>query len=669
MTTVNLSLLAGAGWQFFDNNGIPLSGGLIYTYAAGTNTPQATYTTNAGTIANSNPIVLDSAGRVNEVWTVEGQTYKFVLTTATGTLIGTYDNIVGANDFSAILALLANTTDVTKGDALIGFLQSNVNGAYPNAVGKTVHQKLQEFVSVMDFIPTGTSTDVVDCSDYINAAINSGAQNVYFPQNIYAISKPILLKPYTQLIGVDGGNTSGASNSRVIALAPFVGDSMVESTDVVDSSNEKRYGLKNMFFNGANLVKNGVMWENANSGQIINVTVVNVREYGFKIVNGVTGFSSNVTMTNCYVRMPSDQYFIDPVTYPIYAAYYLEGVLHLLTNCLSDGGVTGLTLGNNVLTAGNTIQNCHFEGWTKYGIQMSDVNGRNKILGNNIISIYTNSNPYGIYEQVGIYLNPTSTAGSNIIANNVIENSNNGATYVVLSYGILATIYSANNLIEGNVIRNWLTGVNVSGSFNTFSNNSVQITKWVYVIASGQSTVINGGFCSFTDPAGYLVEDTSGAANFVSNLVTVNNTYQVYSGTTSNSYPPAFSAYQTVAQTIANATPTTLVFNVEEFDIYNNYSTSTGIFSSPRSGYYQVTAGMETTATTTGVTLAIYVQGVENKKNHNTDATSTMTIVSGLVYLQKGWSLQIVVTLVGPKTTQTGISSTWFSGVYVSQPF
>jgi len=52
--TVNLSALAGAGQQFFDNNGVPLAGGLIYTYAAGTTTPQATFTTSAGSISHTN---------------------------------------------------------------------------------------------------------------------------------------------------------------------------------------------------------------------------------------------------------------------------------------------------------------------------------------------------------------------------------------------------------------------------------------------------------------------------------------------------------------------------------------------------------------------------------------------------------------------------------------
>ena len=93
---VFLSPIGGAGWQFFNNDGTVLSGGLIYTYLAGTTTPQVSYTTSAGNIAHSNPIVLNSAGRVStgEIWLTPTQ-YKFAIYTATNTLIATYDNISG----------------------------------------------------------------------------------------------------------------------------------------------------------------------------------------------------------------------------------------------------------------------------------------------------------------------------------------------------------------------------------------------------------------------------------------------------------------------------------------------------------------------------------------------------------------------------------------------
>jgi hypothetical protein len=97
--SVNPSPIGGFAAQFFDNNGVILSGGKIYTYAAGTTTPQASYTSASGTTPHANPIILDSAGRVpgGEIWLTDGLVYKFVIETATGILIGTYDNITGVN--------------------------------------------------------------------------------------------------------------------------------------------------------------------------------------------------------------------------------------------------------------------------------------------------------------------------------------------------------------------------------------------------------------------------------------------------------------------------------------------------------------------------------------------------------------------------------------------
>lgn len=95
---VNLSPIWGAGAQLFDNSGNVLSGGKIYTYAAGTTTPATTYTSSSGITANSNPIILNSAGRVPyEIWLSDTVAYKFVLKDSNDTLIATYDNLVGIN--------------------------------------------------------------------------------------------------------------------------------------------------------------------------------------------------------------------------------------------------------------------------------------------------------------------------------------------------------------------------------------------------------------------------------------------------------------------------------------------------------------------------------------------------------------------------------------------
>ncbi len=97
--SVTPSPIGGFAAQFFDNNGVILSGGKIFTYAAGTTTPVQAYTSASGTTPHSNPIILDSAGRVpgGEIWLTDGVVYKFVIETATNILIGTYDNITGIN--------------------------------------------------------------------------------------------------------------------------------------------------------------------------------------------------------------------------------------------------------------------------------------------------------------------------------------------------------------------------------------------------------------------------------------------------------------------------------------------------------------------------------------------------------------------------------------------
>ena len=121
--TVVISLFAGIGAQFFDNSGVPLTGGLVYTYAAGTTSPLPTYTSSTGITPHTNPIVLDAAGRVNEIWLDSAYTYKFILKTSTGITIATYDNVYGADSsFSQVIngSLTINGGPLTvNGDAYI----------------------------------------------------------------------------------------------------------------------------------------------------------------------------------------------------------------------------------------------------------------------------------------------------------------------------------------------------------------------------------------------------------------------------------------------------------------------------------------------------------------------------------------------------------------------
>lgn len=84
--------------QFLDASGNPLAGGFLYTVSAGGYYPAnavTVYQTSTGT-AHSNPITLDSAGRISgssELYLQPGMSYKFILTDSAGVSVWTQDNI------------------------------------------------------------------------------------------------------------------------------------------------------------------------------------------------------------------------------------------------------------------------------------------------------------------------------------------------------------------------------------------------------------------------------------------------------------------------------------------------------------------------------------------------------------------------------------------------
>jgi hypothetical protein len=143
--------------QFFSAGGDPLSGGKLYTYAAGTTTPLVTYADASGGAANANPVILNSRGEAS-VW-LSNANYKFKLTDSNDVEIWTVDNIDGATPAS--LAALA----ASSGASLIGYMP---NGGTPT----TVQNKLRQFVTPFDFGAVGDG--VTDDRAALKAALESG---------------------------------------------------------------------------------------------------------------------------------------------------------------------------------------------------------------------------------------------------------------------------------------------------------------------------------------------------------------------------------------------------------------------------------------------------------------------------------------------------------------
>ena len=202
---VNLSPI-GNGQQFFDNTGLPLNGGLIYTYQAGSTTPLATYTDMNGTIANSNPIVLDSSGRLpNEVWLTYGFFYKFVVKTSAAVTLGTYDNLYG------IIGVANTSTGTTIPTGMISLWYGSIGsvpvGWYLCDGTNGTPDLRDKFVvgagSTYSVAATGGSTDAIVVSHTHTATVTDPGHNHNF--NYAAYSWGIQGGASTVIANRDGG--------------------------------------------------------------------------------------------------------------------------------------------------------------------------------------------------------------------------------------------------------------------------------------------------------------------------------------------------------------------------------------------------------------------------------------------------------------------------------
>lgn len=120
-------------FRALDANGAPLAGGKVYTYAPGTTTAKATYTTAALSTANANPVILDANGEAN-IFTADGETYKITLHSSTDVLQWTLDNVTfgSTSTTSAVGGAAPNFID-NGGCEVLGFAGGGADGSATGA--------------------------------------------------------------------------------------------------------------------------------------------------------------------------------------------------------------------------------------------------------------------------------------------------------------------------------------------------------------------------------------------------------------------------------------------------------------------------------------------------------------------------------------------------------
>ena len=193
--------------RFVDNSGNSLVGGKLYTWAAGTTTPIATYSDSVGT-TNTNPVILNARGECN-LWLNPNTNYKLQLQDSAGNVIWTVDNIVnsqlltlfGGVDTGAVNAYVvnftANFTTLTNG-IIVYFIASNSNTG-----ASTLN------VNNLGVVPIINQAGSALASYQILSGQVTGV--VYYNGNW------LILQPGTGVVAY-GGTDTGVANAYVVAL-------------------------------------------------------------------------------------------------------------------------------------------------------------------------------------------------------------------------------------------------------------------------------------------------------------------------------------------------------------------------------------------------------------------------------------------------------------------
>jgi len=122
-----------------------LPGTKLYWYESGTSTPLATYSNEALTTPNANPVLSDSEGRFPSIW-LQDASYKLVMELPNGTQ-RTRDPIRNPGDGVFVpYTDLASTDPASSGAGSVGYIAAGVG-----AVGRTLQDKGRDSLSVADF--------------------------------------------------------------------------------------------------------------------------------------------------------------------------------------------------------------------------------------------------------------------------------------------------------------------------------------------------------------------------------------------------------------------------------------------------------------------------------------------------------------------------------------
>ena len=517
---VNLSPVGGVAAQFFTSTGAVLTGGKLYTYAAGTTTPATAYTSSDGLTAWTNPIVLNAAGRVSgggEIWITDGILYKFVLTDANDVLIATYDNISGINSnfisFTNQQQIVTATAGQTVFNLSINYapgtnsLSVFVDGVnqYGPGAQYAYTETDSDTVTFVSGLHVGAQVKFTTSQQQGAGAVNA-SQVTYDPAGTGAVATNVQAKLRQTVSVLDYGAVGNATGDLGVALQAAHNALGPDGGEILIPAATSYYLMSTgvTFTKSIRLVGDGwfssEILTNTNALTLISTNskldVVNLHFTASSAARGTCRFIFHQSASANHGHSTIDNCFFD-------------GAL----NCYYSQSTNAVVLNNSIFAA---------EGASGIAIRLE--NSVNSDIGDSFI---TNNTISGAATVIGIQV--SSTSGINICNNKF----NDELAHILVSAGanLMGNYLISNNSFEGHTdyaIKVIATSGTVTKTLITGNQFSATSTNNIVLSNGAKNTTITGNTFNHTSAAsGTGVSIEAGVENVT---ITGNAFHQIASG-------------------------------------------------------------------------------------------------------------------------------------------
>jgi len=279
MPTVELTPFTKAQW--LDNSGLPLAGGMLFTFAAGTSTPAATFTDSTGSTPNPNPVVLDAAGRA-DVWLNAGTAYKLIMQNSLGVQQWSEDGInPGATPAVLGITNVAGNFSLTQPTAATGganqsSFSESIQAQYWNGAASATDQWTLQDVLGTGANPTSTFT--------VAHSGSSGTASVNLPS--------------VALTGVASLSTSGITVSGTATLAT-ANVKILENVRLADQFAGADWAAKVNAADADLGATKGEIWVNQNAGTSATTAITLSDDHTLKFIQeGTYATTLPITLGN-----------------------------------------------------------------------------------------------------------------------------------------------------------------------------------------------------------------------------------------------------------------------------------------------------------------------------------------------------------------------------------